>query len=619
MRSIFTPRKVDLRPALAASMAATLAISGTAAVSMTAPVAAYAQAVVPDREDTEVPSVGLQGTNEDKLPWFLTYRPTYADYYVADPGETIKIDAPEYWEFYPETVKRSAPVGLTWSTQPAGDQPWENPDWAEFHDDGSVTVNVPKVVPDSGYGMNQNVWTLSTEAKDPSGSTFKTSITLYVNRDGIPRNSNGDIDKEKLPDFVRYEPKFPRHPIVIAPGETKTFEGVAFDDPIRDPGTNVDWPLNDNGDKIEYKVEKQQHIVDASNNAKEFYAVEGNDAEITYDTPGKTIGTKITVADKSPELGLVELPFTFMYGKNDGPEYDIPNFQIFVGNLKDAARFTADFRGSITVGVKEPGAVDGPKFIDATAVNKNDVSETPQGAKLFVSDVNNNRNWVRIEKGQIVARPNDVSLKGTHNVPVQVEFADGSVSPAFNVPITVTTQNDQYDPIVGDAIATKVGTEVTNDAAKKAITNLDKLPVKDVTFKNPVDTSEPGDTTATIVVSYTDGSTDEVKVDVHVNDLTDAEKYNPAPTGITIKEGESANPLAAISNKDELPEGITANSTAQRWTAASRARTRSQSSSPTPTVLPTRSLLTSPSSAARTQRSTTRSSATLSLPRSARR
>ncbi|MCG7255416.1 hypothetical protein MHK13_12000, partial [Corynebacterium hadale] len=114
-------------------------------------------------------------------------------------------------------------------------------------------------------------------------------------------------------------------------------------------------------------------------------------------------------------------------------------------------------------------------------------------------------------------------------------------------------------PIVGDAIATKVGTEVTNDAAKKAITNLDKLPVKDVTFKNPVDTSEPGDTTATIVVSYTDGSTDEVKVDVHVNDLTDAEKYNPAPTGITIKEGESANPLAAISNKDELPKGITAN------------------------------------------------------------
>ena len=119
MRSFFTPRKIDLRPALAASMAATLAISGTAAVSVTAPVAAYAQAAVPDREDTEVPSVGLQGTNENELPWFLTYRPTYADYYVADPGETIEIPAPEYWEFYPETVQRSAPEGLTWSTQPA--------------------------------------------------------------------------------------------------------------------------------------------------------------------------------------------------------------------------------------------------------------------------------------------------------------------------------------------------------------------------------------------------------------------------------------------------------------------------------------------------------------------
>ena len=789
MRSFFTPRKIDLRPALAASMAATLAISGTAAVSVTAPVAAYAQAAVPDREDTEVPSVGLQGTNENELPWFLTYRPTYADYYVADPGETIEIPAPEYWEFYPETVQRSAPEGLTWSTQPAGGEAWQNPNWAEFHDDGRVTVKVPEDVQGSGYGMDQNVWTLVTEATDRSGKSFKTSIPLYVN----PRDSNGNIVKGKLPDFVRYEPKFPRHPIVIAPGETRIFEGVAFDDPIRDPNANVDWPLKDNGKKIEYKVEKQQHILDASHNANDFYAVDGNDAEITYDTPGKTIGTKITVAKDSPELGWVELPFTFMYGENEGPEYDIPNFQIFVGDLKDAARFTADFRGSITVGVKEPGAVDGPKFIDATAVNKNDVPETPQGAKLFVSDVNNNRDWVRIEKGQIVARPNDVSLKGTHNVPVQIEFADGSVSPAFNVPITVTTLNDQYDPkaaekpqevdknktpdaqksvadfdklpegttakfdnrvdtsepgdktaditvtypdgstdtikdvtikvtdlaekhdpkakpqtvkhgatpnaensvadfdklpkgttakfdttvdtskpgdktvnitvtypddstdnitgatitvgeeaalytpeaqsltvktgetpdsdhaiknlstlpkgtttkfkgavdtssvgtnkvtivvaypdgttdevttdltikrrtdaevnepIVGDAIATKVGEPVTNDAAKKAITNLDKLPVKDVTFKNPVDTSKPGDTTATIVVSYTDGSTDEVKVDVHVNDLTDAEKYKPASTGITIKEGEPADPLAAISNKDELPKGITAN------------------------------------------------------------
>ncbi|RMD17779.1 Rib/alpha-like domain-containing protein, partial [Corynebacterium gottingense] len=154
----------------------------------------------------------------------------------------------------------------------------------------------------------------------------------------------------------------------------------------------------------------------------------------------------------------------------------------------------------------------------------------------------------------------DTSSAGTNKVTIVVTYPDGSTDEVTtDLTIKRRTDAEVNDPIVGDAIATKVGTEVTNDAAKKAITNLDKLPVKDVTFKNPVDTSEPGDTTATIVVSYTDGSTDEVEVNVHVNDLTDAEKYTPAPTGITIKEGETADPLAAISNKDELPKGITAN------------------------------------------------------------
>ena len=154
----------------------------------------------------------------------------------------------------------------------------------------------------------------------------------------------------------------------------------------------------------------------------------------------------------------------------------------------------------------------------------------------------------------------DTSSVGTNKVTIVVAYPDGTTDEVTtDLTIKRRTDAEVNEPIVGDAIATKVGEPVTNDAAKKAITNLDKLPVKDVTFKNPVDTSKPGDTTATIVVSYTDGSTDEVKVDVHVNDLTDAEKYKPASTGITIKEGEPADPLAAISNKDELPKGITAN------------------------------------------------------------
>ncbi|MDK8197937.1 Rib/alpha-like domain-containing protein, partial [Enterococcus faecalis] len=63
------------------------------------------------------------------------------------------------------------------------------------------------------------------------------------------------------------------------------------------------------------------------------------------------------------------------------------------------------------------------------------------------------------------------------------------------------------------------------------VTNLGDLPsgttVTDVT-KTPIDTTQPGDYTGTIEVTYPDGSKETIDVPVHVVDnRSDADKYTP--------------------------------------------------------------------------------------------
>ena len=63
----------------------------------------------------------------------------------------------------------------------------------------------------------------------------------------------------------------------------------------------------------------------------------------------------------------------------------------------------------------------------------------------------------------------------------------------------------------------------------------------------PVDTSTPGTTSGTVVVTYPDGSTDQVTVDVIVNDnRTDAEKYTPEGQEVNVNKGETPNPEDGI-------------------------------------------------------------------------
>ncbi|MDO4670362.1 MAG: Rib/alpha-like domain-containing protein, partial [Aerococcus sp.] len=157
----------------------------------------------------------------------------------------------------------------------------------------------------------------------------------------------------------------------------------------------------------------------------------------------------------------------------------------------------------------------------------------------------------------------DTTKPGTQMVKVIVTYADKSMD---EVTVTVTvnkkqTVADQQNP-QGQKITVKQG-EIVN--AKDGIVAVDQLPANTtIKWKALIDTTKPGMYTGTIVLTYVDGSMDEVMVDVEVvKSTTMADEHTPMPQKITVNQGEMANAEAGIQNLKDLPNG-----TKVTWSAA---------------------------------------------------
>ena len=147
--------------------------------------------------------------------------------------------------------------------------------------------------------------------------------------------------------------------------------------------------------------------------------------------------------------------------------------------------------------------------------------------------------------------PIDTSTPGTKPGTVVVTYPDGTKD-EVPVPVTVGEEAALYTP-VGQDVPAKHG---ENPAASQGIANRGTLPAGTTyDWKSPVDTTTPGDKPATVVVTYPDGSKDEVPVTVKVKPQSD--EFTPNGQDVPTKHGETPNAADGIANKGDLPAGTT--------------------------------------------------------------
>ena len=146
---------------------------------------------------------------------------------------------------------------------------------------------------------------------------------------------------------------------------------------------------------------------------------------------------------------------------------------------------------------------------------------------------------------------------GTFDGKVIVTYADKSED-VVPVKVIVKSLADEYTP-EGQTVNVKKG-QTPN--AEEGIKNTNELPKgTKYTWKDTPDTSTVGTKSATIVVTYPDGSKDEVPVKVVVTDNSqpsekpDSEKYEPEGQTVNVKKGQTPNAEEGIKNTNDMPKG----------------------------------------------------------------
>ena len=334
--------------------------------------------------------------------------------------------------------------------------------------------------------------------------------------------------------------------------QTNMFEGTS--DAVLPVGPSSLAGVNISNTNFALIAPQPMHDVLVYDNADNF-AKPGNTAESTtgglmpsreyqirWFKDGKAIGEATTVMSTA-EGTAKSVPLTV---PNDLTEAAIYTSAVFLQGEDTSDLHSALALDSFTAVPNEDADKYTPTAKEQT-VNK---GETPD-AKGSIGNVSDLPSGTTFE----YKTPVDTTTPGDKDATVVVTYPDGSKD---EVPVTVKvvdpkTDADKNTPTPKDQT---VNVGETPDP-KKSIGNVGDLPSgTKFEYKTPVDTTTPGDKDATVVVTYPDGSKDEVPVKVTVTDpRTDADKNTPTPKDQTVNVGETSDPKKSIGNVGDLPSG----------------------------------------------------------------
>ena len=465
--------------------------------------------------------------------------------------------------------KGDLPAGTTydWKTPVDTTTPGDKP--------GTVVVTYPD-------GTKDEV-PVTVKVKPQSDEFTPTGQDVPAKHGETPNAADGIANKGDLPAGTTYDWKTPVD--TSTPGDKPATVVVTYPDGTKDevPVTVKVKPQSDEftptGQDVPAKHGETPNAADGIANKGDLPAGTTYDWKTPVDTttPGDKPGTVVVTY---PDGTKDEVPVTVKVkpqsdeftpvGKDVPAKHgDTPNAADGISNKGDLpAGTTYDWK--TPVDTSTPGDKPGTVVVTYPDGTKDEVPVTvkvqpqtddydPQAKPVAVDHgATPNAEDGIANKGDLPAgttydwkTPVDTSTPGTKPGTVVVTYPDGTKD-EVPVPVTVGEQAALYTP-VGQDVPAKHG---ETPAASQGIANRGNLPAGTTyDWKTPVDTSTPGDKPATVVVTYPDGTKDEVPVTVKVKPQSD--EFTPAGQDVPTKHGETPNAADGIANKGDLPAGTT--------------------------------------------------------------
>ena len=465
--------------------------------------------------------------------------------------------------------KGDLPAGTTydWKTPVDTSTPGDKP--------GTVVVTYPD-------GTKDEV-PVTVKVKPQSDEFTPTGQDVPAKHGETPNAADGITNKGDLPAGTTYDWKTPVD--TSTPGDKPGTVVVTYPDGTKDevPVTVKVKPQSDEftptGQDVPAKHGETPNAADGIANKGDLPAGTTYDWKTPVDTttPGDKPGTVVVTY---PDGTKDEVPVTVKVkpqsdeftpvGKDVPAKHgDTPNAADGISNKGDLpAGTTYDWK--TPVDTSTPGDKPGTVVVTYPDGTKDEVPVTvkvqpqtddydPQAKPVAVDHgATPNAGDGIANKGDLPAgttydwkTPVDTSTPGTKPGTVVVTYPDGTKD-EVPVPVTVGEQADLYTP-VGQDVPAKHG---ETPAASQGIANRGTLPAGTTyDWKTPVDTSTPGDKPGTVVVTYPDGTKDEVPVTVHVGSQSDL--YNPDGQNLNVKQGDQPEASKGIANRGNLPDGTT--------------------------------------------------------------